>query len=219
MFDDFKIFLKSEVCEKIVHIKAAHIWQRFYSFSAHKSDVIALYFFLANSRCTLRMTTVLWLHNLFLLLSFACISPGMSSCVLKRRFRYFPLICAGMKLLCLRSSFWIYRGVIFVFRCLCSDSGFLVKRPSESQGFGGMSPWADRALGDKGAVVLHSCVFSAEKALLRVLFPFLLPSHPEKKKRLQPPLWKWCLNLLRGCICARVAMSSPCRLSLQAHIL
>lgn len=45
MFDEFKNFLKSEVCEKIVHIKAAHIWQRFYSFSAHKSDVIALMLF------------------------------------------------------------------------------------------------------------------------------------------------------------------------------
>lgn len=165
MFDEFKNVLKSEVCEKIVHIKAAHIWQRFYSFSAHKSDVIALCFFLANSRCTLRMTTALWLHNLSLLLSFACISPGVSSCVLKCRFRYFPLICVGMKLLCLYSSFiWIYRGVIFVFRCLCSDSGFLVKRPSESQGLGGMSPWADRTLGDKRAVVLHSCFFCWESS-------------------------------------------------------
>lgn len=109
------------------------------------------------------MTTVLWLHNFYLLLSFACISPGVSSCVVKSRFRYFPLICASMKLLCLCSSFWIYRGVIVVFLCLCSDSGFLVKRPSESQGLGGMSPWADRTLGDKGAVVLHSCVFLLRK--------------------------------------------------------
>lgn len=215
MFDEFKNFLKSEVCEKIVHIKAAHIWQRFYSFSAHKSDVIALCFFLANSRCTLRMTTALWLHNLSLLLSFACISPGVSSCVLKCRFRYFPLICVGMKLLCLRSSFiWIYRGVIFVFRCLCSDSGFLVKRPSESQGLGGMSPWADRTLGDKRAVVLHSCFFCWESSA-EGFISFPAAFSPRKEEMSAAAFMKVVLESaerMHLCLCGDVV-------TLQAHIL
>lgn len=197
------------------YILKQHTFDKDFSFSAHKSDVIALCFFLANSRCTLRMTTALWLHNLSLLLSFACISPGVSSCVLKCRFRYFPLICVGMKLLCLYSSFiWIYRGVIFVFRCLCSDSGFLVKRPSESQGLGGMLPWADRTLGDKRAVVLHSCFFCWESSA-EGFISFPAAFSPRKEEMSAAAFMKVVLESaerMHLCPCGNVV-------TLQAHIL